>query len=377
MWNKIIGQTEVIEKLKAIYFSNKIAHAYLFTGSDGVGKEAVAIEFAMLLNCPNATDTAEACGKCSSCKKISGFKSEYFQFICPMPAGKGEDKDEDPIESLSTADFELYLEELQAKAANSYHRISLPNANYIRINSIRTITRKISLSAAEGAVKFFLLAEADKMRAESANALLKVLEEPPDDSILILTSSKYASLPQTITGRCQRIHFKELDSESIRKKLTNDELIAGKFSSDEIELACSLSNNSYTKTTELLSIGVKEFRNDVVKYLLALLSEKHSEIVAISRKVAGRNKKELVRAFLFLLAVWIKDLMQSKHQQSTENISNTDLIQRLQSFNKNFPSTEFYKALVEIENADFQINQNLNLPSILINLSPKLRAHFH
>ena len=225
MWNNIIAQHDVIEKLKAVFLSHKTAHAYLFEGIDGVGKDAVAIEFAKLLNCTQLINGNEACDKCDSCKKISSFRSEYFKLICALPAPKSDDSDSDPVDKLAASDFDEYMEQLAFKSENPYHRIDLPNANNIRINSIRDLVSKIYLSAPKGKTKVFLISEADKMKQEASNALLKILEEPPKNSIIILTTSKVNSLPQTIIGRCQRIHFESLAEKDIISKVIGINMI--------------------------------------------------------------------------------------------------------------------------------------------------------
>src|SRR5438046_2076739 len=157
MWSNITGQNNVIAKLKSIYKSGRVAHAYLFHGIDGTGKDAAAIEFAKLLNCKNIQNGDEACDKCENCKNIATLKSGYFQLICALPAGKSEQTDSDPLEKLTVADFDLYLEQLDTKAQNPYYHITLPNANNIRINSIRDLVSKIYLSALSQNKKVFLI----------------------------------------------------------------------------------------------------------------------------------------------------------------------------------------------------------------------------
>src|SRR5437867_5776382 len=209
MRKAIIGQEKAIAKLRAIFQSGRIGHAYLFYGMDGVGKDAASIEFAKIINCTNTPD-GEPCGECSNCKNISAFREDHFHFICALPTGKSEQTDSSPLEYLSVSDYENYIEQIKFKTADPYHRICIPGANNIRINSIRNLINQIYLTVPGHGGKFtkvFLISEADKMKQEAANALLKVLEEPPKNSIIIMTTSKPYLLPQTITGRCQKIYF--------------------------------------------------------------------------------------------------------------------------------------------------------------------------
>jgi hypothetical protein len=111
------------------------------------------VEFAKLLNCLNRINGEEACDECESCIKISEFRSEYVHFICALPSGKSEQTDSDPIEKLTASDFETYLEQLRLKSQDPYHRV-IPNANNIRINSIRNLRRRY-ISIGQKEEKYF------------------------------------------------------------------------------------------------------------------------------------------------------------------------------------------------------------------------------
>ena len=356
MWSNITGQNNVIEKLKSIYKSGRIAHGYLFHGMGGIGKDAVSIEFAKLLNCKNIQNGDEACDKCENCKNISSLKSGYFQLICALPAGKSELTDSDPIEKLAGADFDLYLEQLDLKAENPYYHISLPNANNIRINSIRDLVSKIYLTVPSGNKKVFLISEADKMRQEAANSLLKILEEPPKNSLIILTTSKVNSLPQTIIGRCQKIFFEPLSSTQIKNKLGNS---AGSFTNKEIDIAASLSGGSYTKAVELLEMGVDDIRNTAIAYLIALVTDNYAETILISRTITAKNDKDKTRYFLFFLNVWFRDLLKIKYSSGDKNnpVANSDITDRLIKFNNSYPNTDIYDIIMELEEAEKLIHK--------------------
>ncbi len=373
MWKNIIGQEQVVEKLKSIFTSGKIAHAYLFEGIEGIGKDAAAIEFAKLLNCTNRINNNEACDECSSCNKISSFRSEYFRFICALPAGKSDDSDSDPIEKLGSGDFDSYLEQLSVKSADPYHQVTLTGANNIRISSIRDLISKIYLSSPKGVTKVFLVSEADKMKQEAANALLKILEEPPKNSVIILTTSKFNSLPQTIVGRCQRIHFDALSAEQITKKLKEN----SEYSTKQVELASRLSFGSYSRARKLLETGIEDIRNTALDYLVALLVGNYAEVVSISRNVTLRNDREKTRQFLYFMNIWVRDLMRVKHSGSENpGIVNSDLAERLGKLNRNFPDAEIFKIVLELEEAEKLITQNVQLTLILVNLSFRLKKHF-
>ena len=383
MWKNITGQEKIKENFKSVYKGGKIAHAYLFYGNEGIGKDAFAIELAKLLNCRNVKNGDEACDKCENCKKLSSLRSELLQLICALPAGKSDDSDSDTIDKLSSSDFDAYMEELEAKSENHYHHINLPNANNIRIGSIRDLVSKIYLSTRAGNVKVFLISEAEKMRQEAANSLLKILEEPPKNSVIILTTSKINSLPQTIIGRCQKIHFEPLTNEQIQAKLSETLALSGAertgYSKKEISLASNLSQGSYTRAAQLLEMGVDEIRDTAIKYLLSLLKDNYAETVLISRNVTAKNDKAKTRYFLFFLNIWFRDLMHIKYSKKPdkEPISNADLLERLTKLNSNYPNADLFKIIIELEEAEKLISQNVQLTLILVNLAFKMKRHFN
>ncbi len=374
MWNDIIGQRDVIEKLRSIFLSNKTGHAYLFEGSDGVGKDALAIEFAKLLNCTDLIEGSEACDKCESCRKISSFRSEYFKLICALPAAKTDDSESDPVEKLAGADFDEYMEQLAMKSENPYHHINLTGANNIRINSIRDLVSKIYLSAPKGIRKVFLISEADKMKQEASNALLKILEEPPKNSVIILTTSRVNSLPQTIIGRCQRIHFETLTEKEILDKLIGHTTYPEK----QVKLAARLSFGSYKRTVELLELGIEELRSGALEFLVSILKGDYAQVVSISRNISAKNDKDKTRQFLFFLNIWIRDLLRVKAAGKAEPdmLTNYDLAERLEKLNANFPDTDLFSIILELEEAEKMIGQNIQLTLILVNLSVKLKKLF-
>lgn len=373
MWSNITGQAEAIEKLRSIFNNSKVGHAYLFEGTDGVGKDAAAIEFAKMLNCTDTTTADEACDRCDNCKKISSFRSEYVKLICALPAGKTDDSDSDPVEKLQGADFDLYMEQMQLKAENPYHKISLPNANNIRINSIRDLVSKIYLSGLAGIKKVFIISEADKMKQEASNALLKILEEPPKNSIIILTTSRMNSLPQTIIGRCQKIHFTPLTVQQIADKL--DE--TADYPKKQIELAARISFGSYSRAAKLLETGITELRDGALKYLISILVSDTAEIVSISRNITAKNDKERTKQFLFFLNIWLRDLLRVRNLGSEDaNVVNFDLLERLTKLDKNYPNADIYRIILELEEAEKLIGQNVQLALILVNLSFKLKKYF-
>jgi DNA polymerase-3 subunit delta' len=372
MWSNILAQEKVKNNLRSLYESGKISHAYLFHGQEGTGKDAAAIEFAKLVNCLSPINS-EACDKCDNCKSITSLKSRLLSFICALPSGKSGDSDNNPLENLAPADYEDYIQQLGQKSADPYYKLRLSNANNIKISSIRELVNKIYISQNTGDKKVFLISEADKMKQEAANALLKVLEEPPKNSMIILTTSRITSLPQTVIGRCHKIFFEPLSAADIREKLLKE--YKSEYSSALIDISSKFSDGSYSRALELLELGIDEIRDRAIDYMIAILRKDYLNLTTIIKEISSRSDKSKLRYFFFFLNLWFRDLLKIKYfgeNINKEDLANYDKYDRLQKFNKNFPEIDFYNIIMALEESERMIEQNISPQLIVTNLSFKI-----
>ncbi len=372
MWSNIIGQERVIKILKNIYTSNKISHAYIFYGKEGIGKDAVAIEFAKLINCENKINNIEACDECPSCRQINSLNSTTFKFITALPAGKKENSEEDnPINTLKQEDYEIYLDELKKKSNDNYYKINIPNANDIRISSIRQIRKEIYLTGQKDKKKIFVISNCDLMNQQSSNAFLKILEEPPGDSLLILTTSRLNSLLSTIVGRCQKIRFDPIKKEDLKKyvlklKPNLDDVVA--------DLYANISDGSILKCKNIIDSYFIELREQMIDVLLAIAMNKNITLSNIINQITSEKDKEKIRQFLLLLIIWFRDVILVANGE-TSNIINKDKLERLSKFSKLY-KTDNYKIINLVEDSCKELEQNLNTELLLTNLALKIKSEF-
>jgi len=243
IYNNIIIQNNVWEKLNNYLIKQKLPHAFLFFGEDGSGKEAHAIEFSALINCLDVNDN-QSCGNCMSCKKIKTFQHGNIKLIHPMPRGKINSPLDSPYKSLSKSDLIDYNKQLLKKSEDAYYKIEIPKANSILINSIRSLKKDLLLSSVEQGWNIILILEAEKLcypNNTTANALLKILEEPPENTLFILITSYYSKIIDTIKSRCQEIYFPPLTISQIYESINSDlskqdKLIISNISNGNIQL---------------------------------------------------------------------------------------------------------------------------------------------
>ncbi len=211
MVNSIGHKSEKL-KLEDIIKSNAIGHAYLFVGKKSIGKKLVAIEFAKAIMCDNADD-GEPCGHCASCKTFE-----------------------------NNSDFKLLL----------------PEKDAIKVDMIRELSREIFMLPTISKRKVFIIDDADSMNEQAQNALLKVLEEPPEYATIILIVSNKEKLLNTIKSRIVEFKFYGLTKEEI-------EAIVGKKVSDE---AYEFSNGSIEKVLDFSDDESYEIAKEISNLLL-------------------------------------------------------------------------------------------------------------
>lgn len=211
MVNSIGHKSEKL-KLEDIIKSNAIGHAYLFVGKKSIGKKLVAIEFAKAIMCANADD-GEPCGHCASCKTFE-----------------------------NNSDFKLLL----------------PEKDVIKVDMIRELSREIFMLPTISKRKVFIIDDADSMNEQAQNALLKVLEEPPEYATIILIVSNKEKLLNTIKSRIVEFKFNGLTKEEI-------EAIVGKKVSDE---AYEFSNGSIEKVLDFSDDESYEIAKEISNLLL-------------------------------------------------------------------------------------------------------------
>ena len=170
-------QKKVKERFVKSIKNNRLAHAYLFYGLEGCGKEAFAFELAKAVNCDNENENP--CNTCASCQKISQFNHPDIKFIFPT------------VKSWNEEDIRKRIHQ---KGQNVYSKINLSGHTVIQIDRIRELQKEAKYSPYEAKKKVYIITNAEQMTREGANSFLKLLEEPPDSLMIILITSSLKAL---------------------------------------------------------------------------------------------------------------------------------------------------------------------------------------
>lgn len=195
-FKEIVGQKQAVEILRKAIRENRLSQTYLFVGPEGVGKKLTAISLVQALNCKR--EPFEGCGKCDICEAIK---------------------------NLSYPDL-FYLE---------------PEGQWYKIQQVRELRKEAYVKPYISDWKVFILDEAHQLRNEGANALLKILEEPPEHTLFILIAYRPELLLPTIISRSQIINFTYLTYEEVWQ------IIEEKVPEDRLEVLVNLSQGSVGK----------------------------------------------------------------------------------------------------------------------------------
>jgi DNA polymerase-3 subunit delta' len=367
-WENIIGQSRAKNILRRAIVSGQVAHAYLLYGPEGIGKDALAIEFARTLVCLRQGE--QACGECASCRKMRHLRHPNVSFICALPLGKNETSGDDPLQVLTDSQVQAYQEELRKKGEDPYHRIELEKATAIKINSVRQIRKGASLAAAETGRKVFIISNAEEMTLEAANSLLKTLEEPPPNTVLVLTSSHKEQLLSTIISRCQVIQCEPLSEEEIQHALQ------GRNSLDpqEARLVARIAGGSFRKALELTSLNVLAERESVVQFMRLALKSNRLELLDFIQSLVDEHDRPAMIRWLMLLQAWLRDALLIR-EKIDAGVHNEDMMNDLTSFMTRFPQADLPAAINAVERSIALLDKNSYLPLVLTTLALDLHKY--
>ena len=349
-FSTVIGQHRAKGILSKAIENDRVPHAYLFNGPVGVGKEALAIEFAKALFCTGAGE--KPCDECSSCRRIHSFQHPDFMFVFPSSA-----KNVDEVRAI-----------LDTVMENPYARQQPWAVPTIGIEQIREIRHTATLKPLEGK-RVVIIAEADRMTIPAANSILKILEEPPETMHLILTASRVNGMLPTILSRCQEIRFGPLPDNKVEWALVEKQI-----EPERAKLISRISQGSYSRALEWLDESFNERRDSAVEFLRFCLKDPQSQIELVETLLRQYDKK-VIKDILSLTLMWFRDalMLMEQGEQAERHLVNVDQLETLKKFVGAFESIDFQTAFAEIENSISMIERSIQMNLILIVLMTKLR----
>ena len=215
LFREIIGQEATKRQLRQSARGGRIPHAQLFTGISGIGKLQLALAYAQYLNCPNRTDE-DSCGTCPTCLQFQHLQHPDLHFAFPIVKTDAGDTCDAFLEPWR----QIILDKHYFDVDDWYKALGVETKQgMIYEKESQEILRKLSLKAYGSGYKIMLIWQPEKMNTTSANKLLKLLEEPPAQTVFLLVSEHPEQLLSTIQSRVQTIRVPRLDDETISRAL--------------------------------------------------------------------------------------------------------------------------------------------------------------
>jgi len=363
----IIGQNEVKERLISSAGKGIIPHAQLFCGQEGIGKFPLALAYAQYLNCENPSQT-DSCGKCPSCVKYNHLAHPDLHFVFPII--KKAAKKKEVCDDYITEWREFIKQNCYFNLSQWLDYIDAENSQgLIYAKESEEIIRKLSLRIYEAKYKVMIIWLPEKMHESCANKLLKIIEEPTDNTIFLLVSDIPDNIITTIQSRCQRVNIHGVKEKDITQALES----AYNITPEDAASVAHLANGSYLKAMETISLNEehKFFFNLFIQMMRASYARNIKEIKAIGNEIAGVGR-ENQKGFLKYCQRMIREYFVS-------NMSQPEMIYLAQdeaNFGTRFApfinERNIMGFMDELALAERHIEQNVNAKMVFFDLCLKI-----
>ncbi|HTZ11797.1 MAG TPA: DNA polymerase III subunit delta' [Candidatus Margulisiibacteriota bacterium] len=311
----IKGQDSAINILKHYMAQERLMGGYLFSGSEGVGKKLAALALAKAVNC--TVDQYNGCDNCPSCRKIDGNQHPDVHLI-----------------DCSDSD--------------------------IKIENVRQLQKEINLKAYEAKKKIFIVDNAHNFTAEAGNAILKALEEPPQDTLIILISDKPTRLFKTIISRCRVVKFFPLKRQRLEAILKSD------YQLDDLSahFLAYFSEGRLGRALKLKDGGIIDERNNIIdKFIIRR---------TLNLQTLSLSKKDELRAFLNIISTWFRDIYLVKAGASQTDLINVDRKEELLKAAESLSFVSLNGIFESISDSLSFLEANINTKLLLHNLGAEI-----
>jgi DNA polymerase-3 subunit delta' len=359
-------QDRAIERFQQAMAANRLSHAYIFAGPDGVGKSTTASELAQLLLCEQPAQTShngwlDSCSQCTSCKLIpSGNHPDlhliYKELISTIP---GKDK------NLAT---ELGIDVIRQE-----------------------VIEKVGLKPNMGKNKVFIILEAHLLNRSAQNALLKTLEEPPPNTYLFLITEQIGAMLPTIRSRSQTLFFTLLPEPFVVEKLLEagaDEKqshFLSKFSPGKLGRALELYdlgvydlNERLGKDIPVVDIaGVDDFAQwflEQAKVLAEKMVQREQAAGLRAKKSETELNRIAIKLIFALTGSFYRDAIRYKLGFEPETLLNRDRLQAVKALAQRYELDSLTERIRELSEAEVRIDANVNVSLVVTDVLNKLYA---
>jgi DNA polymerase III subunit delta' len=281
-FSSLVGNERIKRLLRRAVAEGRVGQSLILAGPRGVGKHQFALALAQALNCERPVK-GDACGNCVPCRKVA----------------RGEHLDVETIKA---------------------------DGQVIKIHQMREMSNKAQFRPYEGRHRVLILDDAERLNQSSANSILKVLEEPPETTLLVLLTSKPYALLETIRSRCLMLSFAPLTSEELESHLKAN----FKRPAEETQMIARLARGSIGRALEIDLGEYREKRAMLIDLIESLALKRDTlKLMEAAEHLAKKLERAEFEEHLDVLLILFADLFHLKLGEPVESITNSDAAARL------------------------------------------------
>ena len=348
---RLVGQQFAREQIKRIVQSERISHSYLFSGPPGIGKTAFALAFAELIN---GVDNLTDLGSQAFSKKSSWFTHPDIHVFLPVPTDVSVEELRSRLELLREDPYEVVDFSLRPSLNNeesTKNKRAFYPIDYFR----EEIRPKAYLKPNEGRKTVIIMTGIESMREEAANAFLKLLEEPSENLIFLLTTDHTEALLPTIISRCQHIQLSPLKTNVIERALIEQDNVA----EEDASYLARVSGGNYAMTRFFDIDALKQTREEIIEFLRYSFVQ---DAVNITQKAqdwqSGQNLEGQI-AVLNVMEVFLRDLLVYRSTEQKDLVTNADQIEVIRKFCDTLGDARLEEMIEHVNDSKPMIYQNV------------------
>ncbi len=369
LFRDVIGHAELKKRLVNEVREDRIAHAQLFLGKLGFGGLPLTLAFVQFVMCQNKKEN-DSCGACASCKKVSQMQHPDVHFSFPTVQ---------PLSKTSDGQFSEWRKMLLNNPYADLHQwvqVSDPSGRKPIISKYQSeaIVKKLSLKSYEGGYKVSIIWMADEMNVVCANKLLKIIEEPPKDTLFILIADSPENVMPTILSRTQLVKIKQVENNSIVKGLENKTNVE----SDALKSIVSRAEGDVAKVYELIAQegGNNQYREDFIELMRACYKKQVFEMFEWAEKMAKNGREEQKTFLQYALYMIRQSLMKNYTDEQLLRTSPEEkaFLQKFARFITGNNVMDFHQLL---NDAHYSVERNAHAKLLFTNVTFEVMRYIH
>ena len=367
----VIFQSRAWAILSRSFDQGRSAGTYLLYGPEGTGRWLVAISYAALLNCESPQHLGDSpavtvpCGECRNCRNIFGLSFEGLHIAVPIP----------PHENKLDKAIDLTNEWLEARRQEPFKIVSSSATTNIPVAIAREIRKQLSLKASENVKRVVIFYQMERMKTSSADALLKMIEEPPTDTTMILITRNPDSLLPTIQSRSQKIKV-DVNPVPVIEKYVRDRY---ELSESRAALLARISEGSIGRAVDAVDGADEEEvskRGVALLVFKSLFLDSSPEILSHMNEILNLRDRGEAEELLRVWQLLIRDCAGVAISDDDEDIANVDFKTDIRRLSRYFAHPTLAPKLVEdIKNTLAGMRLNVHIQGALMALALRLKAH--